>query len=296
MPTSTRCGVSRSMAPAKRSHASGPLPPNMAGRTIFASCSPFARSSPKPRAPRGNAARSDRIVNIGGDLEADVEDVFGTKFEERDGRKIPSSEDVSLSHGAVKVEATFLYADLAGSSAIAAACPWDTTAKILRAYLRCATRLMRAYGGEIRSFDGDRVMAVFMGDSMRSYAADCAREIYWTTENIIRVRARERFASIRKNEIKIHQACGIDAGTVRAVRAGIRNSNDLIWIGRAPSLAAKLSDIRAFPHCTFITKAVYDRLRESSKFPDGKTIWESSSLAFAGTSEPIYRSNWMKRP
>ncbi len=230
------------------------------------------------------------------DLEEDVESVFDIAFDEREGRKVPASEDVALRDGAVKLEATFLYADLAGSGRIAAVCPWMTTAKIIRAYLKCSTRLIRAYGGEIRSFDGDRVMGVFVGSGMSSNATDCAREIHWTTSEIINPKAHKKFESVRKHGVKIRQACGVDVGTTHAVRAGIRNNNDLIWIGRAPSLAAKLSDIREYPHCTFISGSVYRRLNDEAKYPGGKTIWEKDSFTFAGEALTIYRSSWMKRP
>jgi class 3 adenylate cyclase len=43
----------------------------------------------------------------------------------------------------VKLDAVFLYADLAGSSRLARVCQWQTTAKIIRAYLDVATRLIR---------------------------------------------------------------------------------------------------------------------------------------------------------
>lgn len=230
------------------------------------------------------------------DLKADVDGVFNIAFDERDGRKVPTSEDVALRNGAVKLEATFLYADLAGSGQIASACPWGTTAKIIRAYLKCATRLIRAYGGEIRSYDGDRVMGVFIDDAMSSNAAQCAREIYWTTENIIQPKAINKFDSVRNNGVKIRQACGIDVGTTRAVRAGIRDNNDLIWIGKAPSMSAKLSDLREYPYCSFISQAVYSRLSDTAKNPEGKVIWEKDTFTFAGKTETIYRSNWMKRP
>lgn len=230
------------------------------------------------------------------ELEAEVDDIFGSAFEERAGRTIPTSADVALKNGAVQVEACFLYADLAGSAAIAAACPWDTTAKIIRAYLKCATRLIRSYGGEIRSFDGDRVMGVFMGEHMASDATDCAREIFWATEDILDAKARAKFESVAENGVRIRQACGIDLGKVRAVRAGIRNNNDLVWIGKSPSLAAKLSDVREHPYCTFITKAVHDALRASSRTPEGHAIWEARGFSFAGSQQSIYRSKWKKRP
>lgn len=230
------------------------------------------------------------------ELSDEVETLFQTTFDERDGRVVPESDDVALSDEAVKIEAAFLYADLAGSGAIAATCPWSTTAKIIRAYLSCAARLMRAYDGKIRSFDGDRVMAVFLGDLAASHATDCARRIHWTTENIVQAQAHRQFASVRNNDVKIRQACGVDIGLVRAVRAGIRNNNDLIWIGRAPSLAAKLSDLREYPYCSFITKAVHNSLRDSARKPDGKIIWDQKNVTYAGRSETIYRSKVMKQP
>jgi adenylate cyclase len=225
-----------------------------------------------------------------------VDDIFGTAFEEREGRKVPETTDVALAKGAVKIDATFLYADLAGSGRIAQVCPWETTAKIIRAYLDCAVRLIRAYGGEIRSFDGDRVMGVFMGDNKNSNASNCAREIFWTTEKIIQPKATTKFASVRNNNVKIRQACGLDTGIARAVRAGIRNNNDLIWVGRAPSFAAKLSDVREFPYCTFISEAVYKRLNDAAKSHDGKELWERRTLKFADSDQVIYRSQYMRKP
>ncbi|MBS1023989.1 adenylate/guanylate cyclase domain-containing protein [Gluconobacter cerinus] len=225
-----------------------------------------------------------------------VDDIFGTTFEEREGRTVPETTDVALAKGAVKIDATFLYADLAGSGRIAQVCPWETTAKIIRAYLDCAVRLIRAYGGEIRSFDGDRVMGAFMGDNKNSNASKCAREIFWTTEKIIQPKANAKFASVRNNDVKIRQACGLDTGIARAVRAGIRNNNDLIWVGRSPSFAAKLSDVREFPYCTFISEDVYKRLNDTAKAPDGKVIWERRALKFADSDQVIYRSQYMLKP
>jgi adenylate cyclase len=230
------------------------------------------------------------------DLTNSVQGILGKTFKERDGQKVPTSEDISLADGAVKLDAAFIYADLAGSGMIAKQCPWDTTAKIIRAYLDCATRIIRARGGEIRSFDGDRVMGVFIGDSKRSSAVKAALQIQWATRHLIEPEATARFNSVKKNDVKIRQACGIDVGTSRAVRAGIRNNNDLIWIGRPPSFAAKMSDAREYPYCTFISADVYNRLNDESKFSKGVDMWEQRSMLFAGVSETCYRSSYWWEP
>ena len=235
-------------------------------------------------------------MGLKADITNAVDGILGTSFDEREGKKIPASEDVALSNGAVKLEAAFLYADLAGSGLIAKACPWDTTAKILRAYLDCAVRIIRAHGGEIRSFDGDRVMGIFIGDSKRSSAVRAALKIQWATEYIIQQKATERFASVRNSDVKIRQACGIDVGICRAVRAGIRNNNDLIWIGRPPSFAAKLSDLREHPYCTFISSDVYNSLAGDVTYSNTVNMWEKRAFEFAGVKETVYRSNYWWTP
>lgn len=127
------------------------------------------------------------------DLTDAVDGILRTAFEERDGKKMPTSDEIALSNGAVKLDAVFLYADLAGSGVIAKFCPWDTTAKILRAYLDCCVRIIKAHGGEIRSFDGDRVMGVFIGDRKRTDAVKAALKIQWATENLIQKKATAQF-------------------------------------------------------------------------------------------------------
>ena len=82
------------------------------------------------------------------------------------------------------------------------------------------------------------------------------------------------------------------------VRAGARGDNDLIWIGRAPNLASKLSDLRESPNNTFITASVYNSLMDSSKYggKDNRNMWEKRSWEFLGDTITIYRSSWQWKP
>ena len=230
-------------------------------------------------------------------LKDRVDALFGTAFNERDGRVVPTTQDVALKDGAVKIDATFLYTDLAGSAKLSSVCPWSTTAKIIRAFLDCSTRLIVKHGGEIRSFDGDRVMGVFIGDAKNSKASICGREIHWTVRKVISPKARSKFSSIKNNGIEIRNCSGIDTGEVRAVRSGIRDNNDLIWIGKAASFSAKLSDIRDTGYHTYISNRVYNKLNENAKKKkDGENYWSSAEISFAGESEKVYKSNHWKKP
>ena len=90
-------------------------------------------------------------------------DIFGTSMVITNGTVVPKTEDVALKNGGRLVDATYLYADLAGSSKIAQRLRMEAAAKVIKSYVNTATRILRFKGGEIRSFDGDRVMAIFMG-------------------------------------------------------------------------------------------------------------------------------------
>lgn len=226
-----------------------------------------------------------------------VNTLFDTNFSMREGRVVPSTDDVVLKDGAVKIEAAFLYADLASSARLSKLCPWSTTAKIIRGFLDCSTRLIVKHGGAVRSFDGDRVMGVFIGDSKNSDASICGREIHWAVRKIIDPAARKRFKSISDNGIEIRNGVGIDVGDARAVRSGIRNSNDLIWIGKAASFSAKLSDVRDPGYHTYISSRTYNKLSKSAKYDaDGKNMWTCLDFTFAGENEKVYKSNNWKRP
>ncbi|WP_286883087.1 adenylate/guanylate cyclase domain-containing protein [Sphingobacterium sp. UBA5980] len=237
---------------------------------------------------------------ISEDIKNEIITLLNTQWSTREGTTIPSTDTVTLKNGSVKIDATFFYADLAGSSVIAQNCPWQTTAKIIRVYLNSATRLIKHYKGEIRSFDGDRVMGVFIGPAKNTNAVRCALALDWIVDEIIVPKTKFKFKSIRENNITIKHCVGIDTGECRAVRAGIRDNNDLIWIGRAPSFAAKLSDIRKSPNAIWITKKVYSAINDDVKYAtmDNEKInmWTSDKHSFANQDEQVYKTAYHWKP
>lgn len=98
------------------------------------------------------------------DLEDEVDDILSQAWDIREGNVVPETESVALAGGAVKLDATMLYADLADSTKIAM---YDrrVAARLFKSFLTCCSRIIRLRDGYIRSFDGDRVMGVFVGNS-----------------------------------------------------------------------------------------------------------------------------------
>ena len=134
--------------------------------------------------------------------------------------------------------------------------------------------------------------------SKNSNAAKCALQIKYIVQRVLRPKFEAKYDSVNNASFKIDHGVGVDTGTVLAVRAGARGANDLIWIDRAPNLAAKLSDIRDAPYQSFITASVFNRLNDRSKFggEDNKLMWESRVWTFLGQKISVYRSSWYWSP
>ena len=231
------------------------------------------------------------------ELTTAIDSIVKTRWDLRAGQVIPETDDITLGNSGVTLEATVLYADLADSTELALF-DQEIAAEVCKAYLVGTTRLIKAVGGEIRSFDGDRVMGVFMGKSKNTSAAKAALKINYFFTRVLEPAFLSFYGRLKDSPFRFAQSVGIDTGDVRAVRAGIRNSNDLVWVGRAPNIAAKLSSIREPDYSTYITEAVYDMLHDSAKLSDGQNMWERRSWAKGepyGTGT-VYRSSWWMRP
>lgn len=178
-------------------------------------------------------------MSLKDDLVNSVSRITQQSWDIRDGRTVPDT-DVALEGGAVRFDATVLYVDLAQSSRLATDFQQKTAAKVIRIFLYCMCRLITSHEGAITSFDGDRVMGIFLGESKNSNAAICALKMNYVTTKIITPRINDYFTSLREAGFQISHCVGVDTSPVMAIRAGQRGSNDLVWVGRAPNLAAKL--------------------------------------------------------
>jgi class 3 adenylate cyclase len=232
------------------------------------------------------------------DLQARVNTIISLGFFVRQGREVPTVETIADTQG-VKLNATVLYADLSQSSQLANDFQQRTTAKTVRAFLFCMSSLIIRHGGKVTSFDGDRVMGIFLGNDKNVKAVRAALQMNYAVEHIIRPKVQGHFLSMRQTPVFHSHAVGIDTGEILAVRAGMqRNATDLIWVGRAPNFAAKLSDIRQNNYKTFVSKEVYNNLDASTWYSPTtrEVMWLAGTYPFAGESLPVYYSSWWFKP
>ncbi len=224
-------------------------------------------------------------------LKKDVDTILKQPWKVRGAAKVPESRTLTLAGGAVKFEATILYADLADSTELAMRYDKRVAAKVFKSFLACSSKIIRVRGGHIRSFDGDRVMGVFIGETRNSDAVKAALNINYAFKTIIKP-ACERFASLNKGSYRLAYGVGIDTSEVLVVRGGIREHNDLVWVGRAPNVAAKLSSVRTVRYPLYITKQVYSRLDHEAKLDaKGKNRWALHSWGKVDGIDKVYRSS-----
>lgn len=225
-------------------------------------------------------------MTLADDLKAEVTKIFKSQWTERDGRSVPEQSSIGLGNDAVLLDAVVLYADLAESTAMVDHFESAFAAEVYKAYLHCCAKVIRAEGGEITAYDGDRVMAVYVGDSKNTSAARTALKL-----NHIRLKIVQPaiVAQYPDTKFVLRHAVGVDSSKLRVARTGIRGANDLVWVGRAANHAAKMSSL-SHEYPSRISAEVFGCLREELKTTNGQPMWEAAN--WTDMNRTIYRSTW----
>jgi len=228
------------------------------------------------------------------DLEVQVAATFSAQWKKREGRLVPSTEDLTLGNDAVEFDrATVLYADLQASTDMVDNEPWTRSAEIYKNFLHCAASIIRDEGGAITAYDGDRVMGIWVGNRQTTPAAIAGLKINYVVQNVINPALQRQYPD---NTRAVKQVVGIDTSSLRATRTGVRGDNDLVWVGRAANYAAKLTTLNLAER-TWLTADAFDRLRDEAKYggTPPQLMWKNYTWT-AQNNAPIYGSTWTWRP
>ncbi|WP_163055735.1 adenylate/guanylate cyclase domain-containing protein [Acidithiobacillus ferrooxidans] len=211
------------------------------------------------------------------DLSGQVDAFFAEKWETEDARCVPEPKSLRLSNHAKKLDAVVLYADLADSTRLVDAYPPEYATRIYKAYLHCAAQIIKNNAGTITAYDGDRVMAVYIGENKETKAVRTAMKLNFMVVEVFN----------KKYKLKLRHVVGIDKSDLFASRIGVRGDNDVVWIGRAANYAAKLSSCSDAYSC-YITGAVYVAMDDMLK-PSEKNIWTDEIWTPYSDATPIVR-------
>lgn len=231
-------------------------------------------------------------MSLKDDIEKYTSDTFSSVWSERKGKTVPAPEDIRLSNDAVQLtEATVLYADLSGSTDLVDTETWQVCGEIYKSFLYSAAKLIRHNGGVITSYDGDRVMGIFIGEAQTSNSAKCALQISYVVQEIINPKLKAQYPLFSKT---IRHTTGIDFSQIMAARTGVRGGNDIVWIGKAANYAAKLTELKT-NYTTWATDRAYQRMNDEAKFggspKQNMWVWHSWT---EHDGSVIYGSTWRR--
>lgn len=235
------------------------------------------------------------------EIENKVDSVLKEPFTQYDIDSVPDIEnnpDSRLTHGNTGFagEFTFLYVDMRGSSTYTDQHRLKTITKIYKAYHHCMVECIKQFNGKVRSFDGDRVLAVFDGKAKVNNSINCAMKMTGCRYDILQPKIKTAFSND-----SFSLGIGISTGNIMVSKAGVgydKNTRDLIWIGDAPNLGAKLSDEADSPYSIYICETTFGRLLENNRYTtkDGVKIdmWTKTSFNFKNELIDIYKTGYYR--
>ncbi len=227
-------------------------------------------------------------MGLSEDLQSEVKQIFSGKWDRRDGYVVPDPKALKLySNEGRDLDAVVLYADMAESTELVNQHTPTFAAEVYKAFLTCCAKIIRDEGGEVTAYDGDRVMGVYLGDVKNTSAVRTALKINYAVQKIIMPAL-----AFYNNGYVLRHAVGVDTSKLLVARVGVRDDNDLVWVGRAANYAAKLCALRDGDYTSWITGEVYDKISKEAKIAsDGRNMWEERSWT-ARNKMRIFRSSW----
>jgi class 3 adenylate cyclase len=226
-------------------------------------------------------------MSLKDDLASEVQEIFARPWQTRKGTVVPDPDDLALGNDAVTLDGTILYADLSESTALVDTYNAPFAAEVYKCYLLCAGKIVTSQDGVITAYDGDRIMAVYIGDSKNTNAARSALHINYAVDKIINPALVKQYPN---TPFRVKHAVGVDTSSLFVARTGFRGANDLVWVGRAANHAAKLSAITN-PFVAWITADVHSSMNESARTSNGTAMW-TQRIWTAMNNRVIYGSNW----
>lgn len=203
------------------------------------------------------------------DIKTTTDTFFNHDFTIAETTIVPSTDYSKLTFGnnGLSAELAFLFIDIRKSSELHETYGEIGAAKIYQSFHDMNVRIINRRDGQVRSFDGDRIMGVFSGNRKNNNAVEAALNIRYAVSQVL-----NKKLPIGK---KINIGIGIDYGKVLITKVGRgRNdsNNDLVWVGKACNYASHMCN--ESQNKIYISPAVYNRLDDSNKIASGENMWE----------------------
>lgn len=194
------------------------------------------------------------------DLENTIKDYMDGDYEVVETSSIPSTENVAFGKKAYKIKLTAFCIDLRKSTDLLRVHDKETCGKIHKSFLTIATKIISENGGQLRSFNGDSVLAFWTAQykSDIESAVSAAFQLKWALSI--------KFSKYFEQYSKLDFGIGIDWGDVFIVRAGLPkndNNNDLVFLGMCVNYATMIANQASGPNHIEISTDTHANLTEN---------------------------------
>ncbi len=224
------------------------------------------------------------------DLSNKISSYFREPYKVEETTIVPDTDYSKLTFGnkGLTAELAFLYVDIRKSSELHTTYGFANAARIYQSFHEICVRVINHFDGNIRSFDGDRVMGIFSGRSKCTNAVKSAMKIRWAVDKLLSP----------KLEKPIKIGCGVDFGKTLIIKVGKGrddNNKDLVWVGQASNYAAHLSDIGN--NSIIISERTYNRMGASVKWKNSEekteNMWKYKYFKLNNGKEiKVLESSW----
>jgi adenylate cyclase len=237
------------------------------------------------------------------DITTKVKEIINTNVDIVEVRYVPEITDRKLKFAGsgLKFHTTVLYIDMRDSTEVLNKHNRPTIAKIHKAYLHTTVKIATSLGGEVRSFNGDSVLAFFEGDSIKALnnAVKTAMKIRYMITN-----TESGINELLSRYSAVDFGIGLDFGKILCTKIGVGgddNTKDLIWIGNAVNKSVVISDECKSPEHIGISEMVYNNLTDDVKFHKEKdhygferttNMWTPYYITYNGQRETYYKSTY----
>lgn len=206
-----------------------------------------------------------------------IGEYLNQSYTQEETRVVPKRPDLTFGNSAKKMKhAVVVYVDMRKSKKILSDATTFWSVKIHKSFLLALTHCVECRDGHMRSFNGDGILAFFVGDNAASRAVRAAMDMKGFVLQI-----NEKLTAAGKNEIDF--GIGIAQGEVLVAKSGKAGDDmtkqDLIWVGLPVYVAVELSDFAEKPNNIWITHNIRGAIGKQgylgvvNSTATGKSMW-----------------------
>lgn len=223
-----------------------------------------------------------------------VQETFSEQFEISHGWSIPSTTDITFDNQGKQIKLVSLFVDIRKSTSIVNAIGLENAARMYKAYVWGITKIVKERGGQILSFNGDGVVAGFVGpNTAENGAALSALNLNWYLYFYVKPQVDHLLGG---SGLTFDYGIGIDSGQVLVVKVGQKgeDNHDLVWSGNPVNYSVKVNSLAEFPYGIYVSHEIFNRVHYSLAMYDSEFIWEAWN--WAEKDKLLWRTRWWYGP